>query len=179
MVQINTQQDFEQALERLRQRESDTLAAFVLSLAADSGPVGDQVRTFIAGDNLIETVESVTDRIRGLALSSEYDHRHSRGREMGVRLDFIVDSVERLVLAKCPRAAFELLIAMFEADKVAIENCGEYDWEVTCAYRRATEVMAAAAKHLPRSEVEERVKGLINEDGYGVRAQLASAFASP
>jgi hypothetical protein len=53
-------------------------------------------------------------------------------------------------------------------------NCGEHDWEVVCAYERAAAVMAEAARKLPRSEVEERVRALIAEDAYGVRLQLAS-----
>jgi hypothetical protein len=95
---------------------------------------------------------------------------------MGVSLDFIVDSVERLVLPVDSKAGFELLVAMFEADHVAMENCGEHDWEVVCAYKRAAGVMAEAAKHLPRAEIEERVKGLIEGDAYGVRAGLLSGY---
>jgi hypothetical protein len=173
-VRIETKEDFERARERLRRRDSDSLAAFLMSLALDSGSIGEQVRTFIVGDDLAETVESVRQRIRGLTIPSEYEHRHSLGREMGVSLDFIVDSVERLVLPIDAKAAFELLAAVFEADQVAVENCGEHDWELACAYKRAAGVMAAAAKNLPSSEVEERIKALIDGDGYGVRADLAS-----
>lgn len=173
-MRIETREDFERARERLRRRDSDSLAAFLMSLAMDSGPVGEQVRTFIVADDLAETVESLRGRIRGLAIPSEYEHRHSLGREMGVSLDFIVDSVERLVLPIDARAAFELLAAVFEADQVAMENCGEHDWEVTCAYKRAAGLMAEAARNLPRAAIEERVKALIDADGYGVRAELAS-----
>jgi hypothetical protein len=42
--------------------------------------------------------------------------------------------------------------------------------------KRAAGVMAEAAKNLPRSEVEEPVKALIDGDGYGMRAELASEF---
>ena len=175
-MRIETKEEFERARERLRRRDCDSLAAFLMSLALDSGPVGEQVRTFIVGDNLAETVESVGERIRGLTIPSEYEHRHSLGREMGVSLDFIVDSVERLVLPIDANAAFELLAAVLEADHVAMENCGEHDWDVACAYRRAAGAMAEAAKNLPRSEVEERVKALIDGDGYGVRAELGSVF---
>jgi hypothetical protein len=171
-VRIETKEDFERARERLRRRDCDALAAFVMSLALDSGPVGEQVRTFIVGDDVAQTVESVRERIKGLEIPSEYEHRHSRGREMGAHLDCIVDSVERLILPKDPKAAFDLLVAMFEADQVAMENCGEHDWEVDCAYRRATGVMAEAAKHLSRAEVDERVKALIEGDAYGMRAGL-------
>jgi hypothetical protein len=175
-VRIETKEEFERARERLRRRDSDSLAAFLMSLAMDSGPVGEQVRTFIVGDDLAEAVKSVRQRLKELRVPSEYEHRHSLGREIGVGLDFIVDSVERLVLPIDATAAFELLAAVFEADHVAMENCGEHHWDVACAYKRAAAVMAQAAKNLPRSEVEERVKALLDADGYGMRAELASEF---
>lgn len=177
-MRIETTEDFERARERLRRRDSDSLVAFLMSLAQDSGPVGEQVRTFIVGDDVTETVESLRERIRGFSVPSEYEHRHSLGKEMGASLDFIVDSIERLVLPNHPNAAFDLLVAIFEADQVAMENCGEHDWEVACAYKRAVGVMAEAAKHLPRAEIEERVKGLIEADLYGVRAGLVSVFCT-
>jgi hypothetical protein len=104
------------------------LAAFILSLASDSGPVGEQVRTFIVGNDVTETVESVRQRIGGLSIPSEYEHRHFLGKQMGISLDLLVHSVEPLVLPRDPKSAFDLLVAMFEADHVAMENCGEHDW---------------------------------------------------
>jgi hypothetical protein len=175
-VKFENNEDFERALERLQRRDSGSLAAFVMSLATQTGPVGDQVRTFIIGDDLSETVESLRQRIGGLATASEYEHRHSLGREMGVNLDFIVDSIERLVLPIDANAAFELLTKVFEKDAVAMENCGDHDWEVACAYERAVGVMAAAAKDLPRPSVEERVKALIKGDEYGIRDGLAAVI---
>ena len=71
-----------------------------------------------------------------------------------------------------------LLIALFEADAVAMENCGEHDWEVTCAYQRAAGVMAKAATNLPSAEVERRITALIDGDGYGVRSGLALPFTA-
>ena len=95
-------------------------------------------------------MESVRQRIGGLQIPSEYEHRHSFGREMGVSVHCIVDSVKRLVLPVDAEAAFHLLVALFEADGVAMENCREHDWAVACAYQRAARVMAKAAKSLPR-----------------------------
>lgn len=106
------------------------------------------------GDDVAETVESVRQRIRGLEIPPECEHRRSLGREMGVNLDFIVDSVERLVLPVDANSAFQLLAALFEADGVAMENCGEHDWAVTCAYKRAVRVTAEAAKSQPRAAVD-------------------------
>ena len=173
-MRIETKEDFERARERLRRRDSDSLAEFLMSLAMDPGPVGEQVRTFIVADDLAETVDSLGGRISGLAIPSEYEHRHSLGRDMGISLDYIVDSVERLVFPLDAYAAFELLAAVFEADHVAMENCGEHHWKVACAYKRAAGLMAKAATNLPRAAVAERVKALIDGDGYGVRAELAA-----
>jgi hypothetical protein len=174
---IETNDDFARALERLRRRDPAALAAFILSLAEVPGSVGDQVRTFIVGDDVGETVEAVRERIKGLEIPDEYAHRHARGREMGASLEFIVESIESLVLPVDPQKAFELLVAVFEADGVAMENCGEHDWEVECAFRRAGDVMAKAAKVLPAALVAETVKRLMAVGAYGVRAGLARAMS--
>ncbi len=175
-MRIETKKDFERAVERLRQRDPEALAAFIVSLAQDSGPVGQQVRTFIEGEDVVETAESVRERIGSLQAPSEYEHRHARGREIGVSLGFIVDSIERLVLPVNPRVAFELLVSVFEADAVAMENCGDHDYEVACAFERAAGVMAEAAKAVPRAEVAAAVEALLAEDGYGVRGDLADVI---
>jgi hypothetical protein len=169
---ITTKLEFAVALERLRRRDSESLAAFILSLAEVPGPVGEQVRTFIVGDDVAEAVKSVRERIKGLRVPEEYEHRHARGREMGASLEFIVGSIESLVLPVEPKAAFELLVAVFEADRQAMENCGEHDWEVECAYQHAAGVMAEAAKLLPAGDVAEKITALLAMDSYGVRARL-------
>jgi hypothetical protein len=51
--------DLAHALERLRGRDLESLAAFIVSVALDSGPIGEQVRTFIRG-NVTEAVKSFT-----------------------------------------------------------------------------------------------------------------------
>ena len=56
-----------------------------------------------------------------------------------------MDSVERLVLPIDAGAAFELLATVFQADDVAMENCGEHHWDVACAYKRAAGVTTRAA----------------------------------
>ena len=58
-MRIETREQFERAHERLRRRDSDSLAAFLMSLAVDAGPVGKQVRNFIAVDDVVETVDLV------------------------------------------------------------------------------------------------------------------------
>ena len=162
------------AIARLCQRDIHSLASFIASLVHDLGPLGEQVRTFMIGDDLEQVVASVKSRIKNLEGPSEYDFRHSRGREVGVKLDFIVDSVERLVLPVDAHAAFGLLATLFEADGVAMENCGDYDWEVQCAYQRAAGVMAEAAKLLPHEALDTAVRALVKGDGYGVRTGLSA-----
>ena len=67
-------------------------------------------------------------------------------------------------------------VTLFEADGVAMENCGEHDWEVARAYQRAIGVMGEAAKSLPRADVDASIKALLDRDRYGMRAGLASVL---
>lgn len=174
---LEAKEDIERARERLRRRDPEALVDFLLSLAADAGPVGEQVRTFVVGDDLAQAVASVRRRIQGLRMPSEYDYRHSYGREIGTAIALIVDSVVRLVLPRDSKAAFEVLVALFEADAIAIENCGEHHWEVECAYQRAAIGMSEAAKHLPIPEIRDQITALLNTDSYGVRAYLAAVLS--
>ncbi len=174
---ITTKADLARALERLRRRDSESLAAFILSLAQDSGPVGEQVRTFIVGDDVGEAVESIVERIGDLRTPSEYEHRHTRGKEIGEKLAFIVDAIERLVLPVNSKVAFELLVKVFEADHEAMENCGDHEWEAQCAFKRAAELLVKAGKGMPRVEAAAVVKVLVANDGYGVRRALTVLLA--
>jgi len=177
VVIITTKEDFARAIARLRGRDPGALAEFIVSLAQDTGPVGEQVRTFIVGDDVTETVTSVRERLKRLRTPSEYDYRHARGKGIGASLAFIVESIDTLVLPVDAKAAFELLVAVFEADGKAMENCLDHHWEVECALERAVGVMAKAARAVPRAEVEEKVKALMAGDGYGVRETLKSVLA--
>jgi hypothetical protein len=176
-MMVSTKVDFARALERLRGRDPESLAAFIVSLAQDSGPVGQQVRTFIVGDNVAETVESLRARIGSLRIPEAYEHRHARGREMGASLEFIVESIESLVMPVDPKRAFELLVLCFESDGVAMENCGGHDFEVTCAFERAAGLIAKAARLLPAREVTSALEPLLYDDGYGVREALAKVIS--
>ena len=135
------------------------------------------MRTFIVGDDVAETAESLRQRIRRLRVPTEYDHRHARGKEIGASLALIVESIESLVLPVNPQLAFYLLVTVFEADGRAMENCGDHHWEVECAFERTAGVMAEAGKSLPAAEVKERIKALRAVDYYGVRKVLSSIIA--
>jgi hypothetical protein len=176
-VRIETKADFARALERLKRRDLESLGTFILSLAQDSGPVGEQVRTFIVGDDVEEAVGSLSERIRDLRTPSERELRSALGKEIGERLGFILESIETLVLPADPKAAFGLLVKVFEADAVAMENCGDHDFEVASAYERAAELMGQAAESLPRAQVAAALEPLLEEDGYGVRGALAEVIA--
>ena len=129
------------------------------------------------GDDLAEAARSIKERIEGLEVPDEYAHRHARGREMGTSLEFIVESIESLVLPVNPPLAFELLVAVFKADGVALENCGDHHREVECAYQSAAGVMAEAAKTLPSAEIKEKIEALIAGDSYGLRERLRVLLA--
>jgi hypothetical protein len=174
---IETEVDFARALERLRRRDTGSLAAFILSLAQDSGPVGEQVRTFIVGDVMAEAAEALRVRIKGLAIPDEYAHRHARGKEIGVSLGFILDAIDTLVLPVDPREAFDLLVLFFKADGQAMENCRDHDFEVACAFERAAELIERAATSVPRADVVAALVPLMGDDGYGVRSALADVIA--
>jgi hypothetical protein len=175
---IETKADFARALERLRHRDSESLAAFILSLAQDGGPIGEQVRTFIVGDDAKKTVESIGARIRELRTPTESEIRRQLGREIGERLEFILDAIETLVLPANPKKAFELLLKVFEADAVAMENCGDHDFEVSSAFERAGELIGWVAQSMPQGEVVAELEALLDDDGYGVRGVLAEVLAS-
>jgi len=109
-VRIETNQDLQTAITRLASRTPETLATFIASLAFDIGPIGEQVRTFIVGDNLSETTASLKERIEALR-GSRRSHSRDRGDEqMGERLGYILDSIEALVLPVSSATAFELLV---------------------------------------------------------------------
>lgn len=174
---IETKSDFARAQERLRRRDSEALAAFILSLAQDSGPVGEQVRTFIVGDVVTDAAQSIRRRIQGLAIPDEYAHRHARGKEIGVSLGFLLDAIDTLVLPIDPREAFDLLVLFFKADGQAMENCRDHDFEVTCAFERAAELIGRAATSVPCAYVVAALEPLTEDDGYGVRGVLADVIA--
>ena len=73
---LSTVEQIELARQRLSKRDPNSLEAFILSLAQDSGPVGEQVRTFIVGDDVVEVAESLRQRLRSFESPPEYHHRH-------------------------------------------------------------------------------------------------------
>jgi hypothetical protein len=178
MSRLQTHEGVAEARVRLRQRNADVLADFIVSLAQQVGPVGDQVRTFIVGDDVAETVDAVRERITCLEPPSDYERRHGQGQQIGTTLELILDSIEHLLLPVDSTAAFDMLVAVFEADAIAMENCGDHDWEVSCAYERAARLMDTTAKSLPRGIVAGRLRELIVNDGYGMRAVLESVLTT-
>jgi hypothetical protein len=100
---LSTVEEIELARSRLGKRDPISLVAFILSLAQDSGPVGEQVRTFIVADEMVDVTECLQLRLRSLKSPSEYQHRHALGEGNGQSLQFILDGREILVLPREPR----------------------------------------------------------------------------
>ena len=178
-MRIDTVQGEAETIEQLSRRDSKSLAAFIVSLAQDDGPVGGHVRTSVLGDEVDQVSASIKERIASIEGIAEYEYRHRRGAEVAQRLNFILDAVERLVLPVDPRCAFELLVRFFESDGVAIESCGDHDQGVTCAFERAALLMGLAVTELPRVEVEATLRKLLKDDYYGVRHALGSVARGP
>jgi hypothetical protein len=171
-TRLHTVPGVAEARARLAERDAQSLREFILSLAHVEGPVGDQVRTFIIGDDLEDVAQTILKRLTRLQRPTEYVERHARGREVGVSLDLIVESIAQLVLPMDPGGAFDLLVEVFEQDTVAMDNCGDHHWQVTCAYERAARLMETVVNSLPNPAVIETLKRLLAMDLYGVREPL-------
>ena len=124
-VRIETNQDLETAIARLASRTPEALATFLASLAFDAGPIGEQVRTFIVGDDLSATTASLKERIDALRSSCRSNSRQRAHEEVGERLGYILRSIETLVLPLSPARAFKLLVLLIERDGDAMEQCGD------------------------------------------------------
>jgi hypothetical protein len=174
-MRIETHQDLQAAIERLTRRTPASLAKFLASLAFDTGPIGEQVRTFILGDELAATTLSLKERTDALRISSRrHPRRQGTEQEVGQRLDYILDAIETLVLPVSPETAFELLVLTIERDGDAMEQCGDDHFSVETAVKRAADLLPAAAKSLSTHELKTTLQRLIAEDRYGTREPLAA-----
>lgn len=99
----------------MRRRDPEALAIFIASLALHDEPIGEQVCTFIVGDDLTETGLQLERRI-DLLRKPWSRSRHEFGREVGQRLMFILDAIETFVLAKDSQRAFDLLVLVIQSD---------------------------------------------------------------
>ena len=177
-MRIETNRDLETAIARLASRAPEALATFIASLAFDAGPIGEQVRTFIVGDDLSDATASLKERIEALRGSRRSNSRQRAHEEVGERLGYILHSIETLVLPLSPATAFELLVLIVERDGDAMEQCGDDGWSVQMNLEIAASLIAAAAKTLPSSDVQQTLERLVAEDGYGTRAPLADVLAN-
>jgi hypothetical protein len=134
-------------------------------------------RTFIVGDDVVQASESLQKRIVD-SETTEYAHSLARGSEIGGSPSFILDGIESLVLSVDPATAFGLLVKAFEADAVAMENCGDRHFDVEHVFRRAAELMTAACKAVPEHEALAKISALLAVDCYGVRQGLAHVISN-
>jgi hypothetical protein len=171
---LETTQDLEEARARLERRSPQVLAAFIVSLAQESGPVGEQVRTFIVGDDARAVAQSLCRRIAGIEVADRRASRDRGGATVGERLGYILEAIETLVLPADSRRAFELLVALIERDGDALECCGEHCDAVESAMERAADLTERAVRGLPQEEVLPALRQLVASDDYGTRRPLAA-----
>ncbi len=178
-VRIETNQDVEAAIARLVSRTPDALATFITSLAFDTGPIGEHVRTFLAGDDLPAITASLEERIDALRGSRRSHPRHRTHADVAERIGYILWSIEMLVLPVSPTTAFELLVLLIERDGDAMEQSGDDHWSVQMELENAAELVAKAIKSLPGRDAMQTLKRLVAEDGYGTRTPLIAVLAEP
>jgi len=174
---LETVEEVAGALARLERRSTQVLAAFIVSLAQDTGPAGEQARTFIVGDDLEATVESVRERIAALAAGDVGQARDHAGEAVGRRLEYVLEAIETLVLPVNVQCAFELLVELFDHDGDAMEGCGDHHDSVADAFDRASELIGVSSRRLPRKEVLITLQRLVANDEYGTRRRLAAVVA--
>jgi len=173
-VTIQTQQGLADAIARLVRRPPDQLANYIASLAVEGGVIGERAELFIIADNVPETIAAVRVGIESLLPMLARAKRRLNGRDVGRRLEYLLDAIESVVLPVNSQAAFSLLVSLFERDGDATEASGEYHDCVARAYTRAADLMAVAAVALPTVEVRVVVERLMSQDDYGMRRVLAS-----
>ncbi len=177
-MRLESNEDVAIALERLAGRNPSTLAQFILSLAFDSGPVGEQVRTFIVGDDMAEASAAIRVRIERLSDSASERSRNRAGADVAQRLAFIVGAIETQVLPIDPRVAFDLLLEVMQRDGEAVEASGDCDHEVAMALERAGALVLGTAELLPKAYVQNALGPLLATDDYGTRRSLQALAKS-
>jgi hypothetical protein len=177
-VRLESNEDAAIALERLARRSPSALAQFILSLAFDSGPVGEQVRTFIVGDDVAEASAAVRARIELLSDVASKKSRNRAGADVAQRLGFIVDAIETQVLPIDSRMAFDLLVEVMQRDGEAVEASSDCDHEVALALERAGALILRTAELLPAAYVQNALGPLLASDGYGTRRSLQALAKS-
>jgi hypothetical protein len=175
---LETTQDVAEARARLERRSPEVLVTFITSLAQDAGPVGEQVRTFIVGDDLAATVESLRERIATLGVADGAAPGYAAGAAVGQRLGYILEAIETLVLPVDSRRAFELLVLLIERDGDAMEQCGDHHDAVACEIERAADLIEQAISRMSSEGVLLVLKRLTATDEYGTRQPLAAVVNS-
>jgi hypothetical protein len=99
---------------------------------------------------------------RGGSPGDRFPHRADADTRQ--RLGFMLDAIERLMLPVDAR--------LMESDGVAMENCGEHDFDAACAFETAAALIGRAARSLPAAPVQAAVRALLADDTYGVRCPL-------
>jgi hypothetical protein len=170
---LDSTQDLEDARARLERRSPQALAEFIVSLAQDGGPAGEQVLTFIVGEDGAAAAASLDRRIAALGIAPGRA-AGGGGEVVGRRLAYILEAIETLVVPVDSRRAFELLVALIERDGDALECCGDHHDTVGGAMARAAELVEQVIRGLPREVVHATLQRLIAADDYGTRQPLAA-----
>lgn len=172
---IITHAQHDDALARLSRRSPESLAAFIVSLAHDRGPVGEQVRNFIVADDPAQLVAELERRIAAIGHDGRHRYsNHESGRPVGERLNFILNTIEIEILRTNPQKAFHLLVRVIEQDGAAMEIVMDYEHEIVTAIDCATALLAQAAAIAPVPEYLSTLTRLVEGDHYGARGAVGT-----
>jgi hypothetical protein len=161
----------------LAARSAQELASVLAGLAAELPDVDRRVRNFLARGQPAAAAKRAQTRLR-TALARDADFGWQGAATLAAELDEVLDLVEQAVLPQDGRAAFALLRDFIARDREAMENNDDSNGEVSAPFRRACELLARAAAHVPAAEAREAWEELIAGDAYGCRDALPDLAAS-
>ena len=125
---LETKLDYERARTCLEQRSPQELADFILSLAHASNGIGAYVAAFALSDAPRAAAEVIASEITVLARGErDYDYRHRQSFEISARADRTIDAIERMLIARDPTTAAELLRRLLGCEPDILDHALEDD----------------------------------------------------
>lgn len=175
---ISTIEERDHARQRLEERSSEALTAFILTLLHAPHGVGAHVDAFIAADEPERSVGLVEGQISALRRGeTDYEWCHRRGDDFTARAELVLDAVEHIVLPRDAAGALRLLERFYESEREIADGSFGDDFGLSCLFERAARLFHAAAGQLATAEVDDLRERLLAHDDYGLRRHLREASA--
>ena len=177
MNTLETQADVIEATARLARRSPKILATFIVSLAHRAGPVHERVLSFLAADD----PAALSACLRAQILRLRDGHDRPAGDEASdtnaIRLEYVLDAIEQVVLPSDPNEALALLTLAIECDATLLDQATDFDHEVSCAIHRACDLIELVAALLPIESTRATLEQLYACDTHGCREPLVAIIS--